>query len=98
MSHQPVSAPGLRTSRRPATAALEHALIEWIGQHGAWRGVLDRDTALFAEGVLDSLRLAELLLHLEWLLGRALRVEDLRPECFRSVATIAAQFAMEEAA
>jgi len=47
------------------------------------------DTDLFKTGVLDSLRLVELLVDLEREFGVAIAAEDLEPGNFRSIAHIA---------
>ena len=47
------------------------------------------DTDLLETGLLDSLLIVELLLHIERELGRTLPMEELELEDFRTLATIA---------
>jgi acyl carrier protein len=51
--------------------------------------VASPDEDLFAAGLLDSMKLVQLILHLEECFGFMLPMQELEPESFRSLATIA---------
>jgi acyl carrier protein len=79
-------------------AELESALLRFV------RGTLlpdaekpiDADTYLFDDGLIDSLRILELVAFIETWLGREIRLSDITMRHFRSVAAIADHFGVYE--
>ncbi len=82
-----------------APASVRRQLSNWVvaASRHPERGQLTPGTALFAEGILDSVHLVDLILLIEELGGRELREDELTPEAFRSLDSIWAAFFPEEA-
>jgi acyl carrier protein len=57
---------------------------------------VDADSALFTEGIIDSLKILHLLGFIESAVGRAIPDEEVVMEHFRSVRVIAERFAAAE--
>jgi acyl carrier protein len=73
--------------------AFESELVDWLNRHHCPEGTsIDRDTALFREGWLDSLGILELIAWTERAIGRTIPDEQIRMDHFRSVAEIARTF------
>ncbi len=70
------------------------ALRQWIGQRA---GPVADDTPLIANRLIDSLQLLELVLYLEELTGRSVRLDQLEPGAFSDIETICRRF-FDEAA
>lgn len=72
----------------------ERELLDWLNRrYRKPDASIGRDTALFQERWLDSIRILELIAWTERAIGRAIPDEQIRMDHFRSVATIARTFA-----
>ncbi len=68
-------------------------IIQWIREiclHGELETVLTEDSALLEEGLLDSMKVVQLVTLLEDLLGRPLPIDEVTAENFESPKRIAA--------
>jgi acyl carrier protein len=73
-------------------------LVDWINARLAPPGVgVGPETGLFASGLLDSLRVLELIAWTERALGQSIPDERIRMDYFRSAARIAEVFIPEAA-
>jgi acyl carrier protein len=71
-------------------------MLAWIGARLAPPGVVvARDTALFAEGIVSSIKVLELIAWTEREIGREIADTEIRLDNFRSVARIAEVFVPE---
>jgi acyl carrier protein len=85
-----MSAVGTTSSRE----ALEHELVAWLNERFAPDGPrIHAETLLFASGLLDSLRILELIAWTERAIGREIPDRAIRTDNFASAARIAALFA-----
>jgi len=79
-----------------AREALEHELVAWLNQRFAPDGPrIHAETLLFTSGLLDSLRILELIAWTERAIGREIADRAIRTDNFASAARIAALFATE---
>ena len=77
-----------------ARDALERELVAWLNERFAQDGPCIRaDTPLFAGGLLDSLRILELIAWTERAIGREIPDRAIRTDNFASAARIAELFA-----
>jgi acyl carrier protein len=74
---------------------LERALLTFINTNllAGSTGTVDADSALFANGLIDSLKILHLLGFIEATLGRAIPDQEVVMEHFRTIRTIAERFA-----
>jgi len=78
---------------RRGREAFETELVGWLNRRYHRPGAsIGRDTPLFQERWLDSIRILELIAWTEQAIGRAIPDELIRMDHFRSVATIARTF------
>lgn len=71
-------------------------LLHWLNATAAPPGVvIEADTPLFADGLIDSLRILELIAWTERAAGGAIPDEMIRMDHFHSVARIAERFLEE---
>ena len=75
-------------------ANVRSALRGWV--RSASGVAVEDDTALFADGVLESVQALELILFIEELSGRVIEVERLRPGVFRDIKSIVSALFAEE--
>jgi len=74
--------------------AFETQLVDWLNRRYRRPGAsIGRDTPLFQDRWLDSIRILELIAWTEQAIGRPIPDEMIRMDRFRSVATIARTFA-----
>lgn len=75
-------------------ADIQHALCRWIlsTSESVALDHFDERTLLFAEGVLESVHVMDLILLIEELSQREIDIESLEAGAMRSVATIYANF------
>lgn len=77
-----------------AREALEHELVAWLNARFAPDGPpIDADTLLFSGGLLDSLRILELIAWTERAIGHEIPDRAIRTDNFASAARIAELFA-----
>ena len=77
-----------------ARAALLRELVEWLNVRFAPEGPrIDADTPLFAGGLVDSMRILELIAWTERAIGREIPDGAIRTDNFASAARIAELFA-----
>ena len=77
--------------------AFAEAMLEWIAARFAPPGVaLTVDTPLFADRLIDSIRILELIAWTERATGREIPDAQIRMDNFRTVRRIAQVFAAEE--
>jgi len=77
-----------------AREALEHELVAWLNARFAPDGPpIDADTPLFSGGLLDSLRILELIAWTERAIGHEIPDRAIRTDNFASAARIAELFA-----
>jgi acyl carrier protein len=77
-----------------ARAALLRELVEWLNERFAPEGPrIHADTLLFVGGLLDSMRILELIAWTERAIGREIPDGDIRTDNFASAARIAELFA-----
>lgn len=55
-----------------------------------------RDTPLFESGLIDSLKVLDLVVAIEKRIGRRIRDEEIRLESFRTIAAIVETFGLKE--
>lgn len=80
-----------------AAAFRAHA-VEWINRRLAPTGVVvDEDTRLFAGGLINSIRVLELIAFTETSIGRTIADREIRMDNFRTVRRIAEVFIIESA-
>ena len=78
--------------------ALERELVAWLNARFAPRGpAIDADTPLFAGGLLNSIRILDLIAWTERATGREIADAQIRTDNFASASRIAAVFAGEDA-
>ena len=76
----------------------ERAMVAWLNARLLPPGVsVDEHTPLFETGLIDSIRILELIAWTERASGRRIPDEAIRMDRFRTVAVIAATFAPQEA-
>jgi acyl carrier protein len=78
-------------------SAFEDALLRFVNAEllpGSNR-TIDVDSALFEDGIIDSLKILHLLAFIESAIGRAISDEEIVMKHFRSVRIIAERFASE---
>jgi acyl carrier protein len=89
-SADPSTALGMTTARE----ALEQELVAWLNERFAPDGpLIHADTLLFSSGLLDSLRILELIAWTERAIGREIPDRAIRTDNFASAARIAGLFA-----
>ena len=77
-----------------ARAALLRELVAWLNERFAPDGpVIQADTLLFSHGLLDSMRILELIAWTERAIGREIPDSAIRTDNFASAARIAELFA-----
>lgn len=82
-----------------AIRAFERAMVAWLNARLLPPGVsVDAHTPLFETGLIDSIRILDLIAWTECASGRRIPDEAIRMDRFRTVATIAATFATREPA
>lgn len=82
----------------PARAELLADLVAWLNHRFAPDGPpIDTDTPLFASGLLDSMRILELIAWTERAIGREIPDVAIRTDNFATPARIAELFAREDA-
>ena len=75
-------------------AAMLHELLAWLNERFAPDGPrIVAATPLFAGGLIDSLRILELIAWTERAIGREIADSDIRTDNFASAARIVATFA-----
>lgn len=80
-------------SRVPAPAEFERLLVAFINDSLlAGKATVDRDTRLFEDGYMNSLRILDLIAVVEKTLGRRIPDRAVRLANFRTIATIVAAF------
>jgi len=78
-----------------AREALEHELVTWLNARFAPDGPpIEPDTPLFSGGLLDSLRILELIAWTERAIGREITDGEIRTDNFASAARIVDTFAV----
>jgi acyl carrier protein len=83
-------------SATSAREALEHDLVTWLNERFAPDGPrIEADTLLFSGGLLDSLRILELIAWTERAIGREIPDRAIRTDNFASAARIAELFSTE---
>ena len=101
-----MSTAGTKASADPSTAlgmttpreALEQGLVAWLNERFAPDGpLIHADTLLFSGGLLDSLRILELIAWTERAIGRPIADGDIRTDNFASAARIVDTFAAGDA-
>jgi len=90
--------PGMTAGARPGMTAtreaLEHDLVAWLNARFAPGGPpIEADTPLFSGGLLDSLRVLELIAWTERAIGHEIPDRAIRTDNFASAARIAELFA-----
>ncbi len=76
----------------------ETELLAWLNRRYLRPGAsIARETGLFQERWLDSIRILELIAWTERAIGRSIPDEEIRMDRFRSVAAIASAFAGDDA-
>jgi acyl carrier protein len=88
----------MRSNGLPLTGeAFVHAMVRWLNQRfGRALGVtFDADTALFAGGLINSIRVLELIAWTEQATQRVIPDSQIRMDHFRTVRVIAQTFARE---
>jgi len=97
-----MSTAGTKASADPSTAlgmttpreALEQGLVAWLNERFAPDGpLIHADTLLFSGGLLDSLRILELIAWTERAIGYEIPDRAIRTDNFASAARIAELFA-----
>jgi acyl carrier protein len=85
------------THTTSARETLERELVAWLNERFAPDGpCIGADTPLFAGGLLDSLRILELIAWTERAIGREIPDRAIRTDNFASAARIAELFATED--
>ena len=85
------------TRTTSAREALERELVAWLNERFVPDGPCIRaDTPLFSSGLLDSLRILELIALTERAIGREIPDRAIRTDNFACAARIAELFAMED--
>lgn len=80
-----------------ARARFIAATLEWINTRLAPPGVtVAADTALFAQGIISSIKVLDLIAWTERAIGHEIADRDIRLDNFRTVARIAEVFMTEE--
>ena len=75
----------------------ETELLAWLNRRYLRPGAsIVRETGLFQERWLDSIRILELIAWTERVIGRSIADEEIRMDRFRSVAAIASAFAGDD--
>ena len=75
----------------------ETELLQWLNRRYLRPGAsIGRDTGLFQERWLDSIRILELIAWTERAIGRPIPDEQIRMDRFRSVAAISSAFAGDD--
>jgi acyl carrier protein len=76
-------------------SAFEAALLRFINTEllGGSNLTIDANSALFEDGIIDSLKILHLLAFIESAIGRAIPDEEIVMKHFRSVRVIAERFA-----
>lgn len=91
-----MSAPAGITTTRADT--LESELVAWLNARFAPNGpVIAADTLLFIGGLLNSIRILDLIAWTERAIGREIADAQIRTDNFASASRIAAVFAGEDA-
>jgi len=81
---------------RSARERFEREMVRWIEERIAPAGVrIDASTPLFARGILNSIRILELIAWTERAVGRPIPDVQIRLDNFHSVARIARVFVPE---
>jgi acyl carrier protein len=82
------------TNRVPVSA-FEAALLRFINTEllGGSNRTIDANSALFEDGIIDSLKILHLLAFIESAIGRAIPDEEIVMKHFRTVRVIAERFA-----
>lgn len=81
----------------PSRAALLAELLAWLNQRFAPDGPpIEAETPLFTGGLLDSMRILELIAWTERATGREIPDVAIRTDNFASAARIAERFATED--
>ena len=76
--------------------AFEAALLRWLNQRYAPAGpAIHADTPLFAAGLINSIRILELIAWTERAIGHEIEDSLIRTDHFGSVSRIAAMFAQD---
>jgi acyl carrier protein len=84
---------GMRTEN---AEQLVEMLLRWLNRRLAPEGVvIDADTQLFEGGLIDSMRVLELIAWIELTTGRVIPDERIRMDDFCSARRIAERFAAE---
>jgi acyl carrier protein len=80
-----------------ARATFINSTLEWINTRLAPPGVVvTAETALFAEGIISSIKVLDLIAWTERAIGREIADIDIKLDNFRTVARIAEVFVKEE--
>ena len=88
-----MSATGISSARE----TLERELVTWLNERFAPDGpYIGADTPLFAGGLVDSLRILELIAWTERAIGREVPDRAIRTDNFACAARIAALFSTED--
>jgi acyl carrier protein len=79
---------------QPESSGLEARILEFVRTNLLGRaGPIDADTYLFDEGLIDSLKILQLIAFIETEVGRTIPDTDVVMDNFRNVRTMAARFA-----
>lgn len=71
-------------------------MLEWINTHLAPPGVVVKeDTRLFAEGIISSIKVLDLIAWTERAIGREIADRDIKLDNFRTIGRIAEVFVKE---
>jgi acyl carrier protein len=83
-----------RLATEPDAAALEERLLRFVRDDlaGGRPLAIDADTYLFADGLIDSLKILQLIAFLELEIGRDIPDSDVVMKNFRTVHTMASRF------
>jgi acyl carrier protein len=81
----------------PSRSGFIAEMLSWLNQRLVPSGVVvDADTALFRSGIINSIRILELIAWTERATGRAIQDREIRMDNFQSVARIAEIFVPEQ--
>ena len=81
---------------QPENTELEARILEFVRTNllGGSTGAIDADTYLFADGLIDSLKILQLIAFIETEIGRTIPDSDVVMDNFRNVRTMAERFAV----
>jgi acyl carrier protein len=84
-------------TRTTTPATFTAAMVGWLNERYAPPGLtIDADTALFADRIIDSIRILDLIAWTERATGRVIPDDRIRMDHFRTVAVIARTFCAKD--